>query len=171
MSIDSLKVVAAILPAILLTVSCDGSNDSVCSPSWWPSVVEEPPDIGTVPDTIEVEGTGLYLSCDLWRNFMPPVCSDCSRLAAYAGIIDCDSVSVPRSVDPRCIWVLNGEETWASGFSDEILPSNYPYVTLRIARCGPKWETGIPVDVIVKIKSGDDVYFLRKRGVRIMRVE
>ena len=171
MKIGLVKVILIVLPIIFLLAACEDPEDSICSPLWWISDVEDNPDIESVPDTIEIEGTHLYLSSELWRNFMPPSCSECTRLAAYIRIIDCDSVSVPGSVDPQCIYVLNGEETWGSRFSDEILPPNYPYIVLRIARCGPKWETDILVDVIVKIKSGDDVYFIRKRDVRILRVE
>lgn len=171
MNINSTKVILIILPVIFLVAACEDPIDSICPPLWWFSDVPENPDIESVPDTIEIEGTHLYLSCELWRNFMPPSCSECSRLAAYIRIIDCDSVSVPGSVDPQYIWVLMGEERWGSIFSDEVLPPNYPYVVLRIARCGPKWETDILVDVIVKINSGDDVYFIRKRGVIILRVE
>jgi hypothetical protein len=166
-----MKVALIILPVMFLVAACDDPKESICSPLWWLYDNMENPDIESVPDTIEIEGTHLYLSCDLWRNFMPPSCSLCTKLTAYIRIIDCDSISVPGSVDPRFIWVLNGKETWESRFSDEILPTNYPYVVLRIARCGPRWETDILVDVIVKIKSGEDVYFIRERGVRILRVE
>jgi hypothetical protein len=171
MNINTMKVILIILPVLFLVVACEDPIDSICTPLWWFSDVAENPDIESVPDSIMIEGTHLYLSCELWRNFMPPNCSECSRLAAYIKIVDCDSVSVPGSVDPQCIWVLNREETWGSRFSDEILPPNYPYVVLRIARCGPKWDTDILVDVIVNIVSGDDVYYIRKRDVRILRVE
>jgi hypothetical protein len=168
MNINSMKVILIILPIILLVAACEDPSGSNCSPLW---PFYEPPDIESVPDTIEIEGTHLYLSSEVWRNFMPPNCSECSRLAAYIRIIDCDSVSVPGSVDPQCVWVLNGDKIWGSRFSDEVLPPNYPYVVLRIARCGPKWDTDILVDVIVEINSGDDVFFIRDRDVRILRVE
>ena len=171
MNINSMKAILIILPVIFLVAACEDPKDSICSPLWWFSGGTHAPDIESVPDTIEIEGTHLYLSSELWRNFMPPNCSECSRLAASIRIIDCDSVSVPGSVDPQCIWVLNGDKIWGSRFSDEVLPPNYPYVVLRIARCGPKWDTDILVDVIVKINSGDDVYFIRNRDVRILRVE
>jgi hypothetical protein len=129
------------------------------------------PGIESVPDTIEIEGTRLHLSSELWRNGMPSICSDCSRVAAYVRIIDCDSVSVHGSVDPQCIWVLNGDEIWGSRFSNEVLPPNYPYIVLRVARCGPKWPADILADVIVKIESGNERYFIRNRNVRILRVE
>lgn len=169
--IPSTKVIMIILPVIFLVAACEDPGDSICSPLCWFSDGTDAPDIESVPDTIEIEGTRLYLSSHLWRNFMPSTCSDCSRLAAYIRIIDCDSVSVPGSVDPRCIWILNGDETWGSEFSDETPPPNYPYVVSRIARCGPKWDTDILVDVIVKIISGDDVYYIRNRNVRILRAE
>ena len=164
-------VALIVLALSVLSASCEDPQDSICTPLWYFSDDIEHPDIESIPDTIEIEGTQLYLSSQLWRNFMPSGCSTCSRLAAYIAIVDCDSISVPGSVDPQIIWVLNGEETWGSRFSEEILPPNYPYVELRIARCGPEWETDTAVDVIVMIESDNDVYFLRERDVIILRVE
>ena len=160
-----------IISFVMVIAACEDPENSSCSSLWLYSDVGEPPDIENVPDTIEIDGTCLYLSSELWRNFMPPSCSECTRLAAYIRIIDCDSVSVPGSVEPQCMWVLHGDEVWGTRFSDEILPPNYPYLVLRIARCGPKWDTDTLVDVIVKIQSNDEVYFIRNRNVIILRVE
>jgi hypothetical protein len=166
-----MKAVLIILPVMFLAAACEDPNDSNCSPLWWSSGGIDAPAVESVPDTIEIEGTHLYLSSEVWRNFEPMACSECSRLAACIRIIDCDSLSVPGSVDPQCLWIINGEKTWGSRFSDEVLSPHYPYVVLRIARCGPKWQTDILVDVIVKINSGDDVYFIRNRDVKILRAE
>ena len=171
-------IIAAVLPALLIAVlnSClnDPKTGNSCCPDWPFKVLDpigSPPEISSVPDTIEVEGTLMYLSSELWRNFMPMTLPDCTRLTAFINIIDCDSVAIPSRLDAECIWVLNGDEVWGSRFNDEELQSSPEYQISKIARCGPKWETNIYVDVIVKILHGDDIYYIRQREVRIMQLE
>lgn len=169
-------VIALVLPLLLVTIyACndDPYSKNLCCPEWPffpPDNVGDPPDINSVPDTIEVEGTQMYLSSELWRNFMPVTLPDCTRLTAFIKIVDCDSIAIPEGIDAKCIWVLNRDEFWGSRFSDESVPPSLEYQISRIARCGPKWETNILVDVIVKILHGEDIYYIRQREVRIQYI-
>ena len=82
-------------------------------------------------------------------------------------VVDCDSIAIPEEVEPQCVWVLNDDEVWGSTFSDYRMPSLPDYIIIRSANCGPKWETDIFVDVIVKIRHGTVIYYIRQREVRI----
>ena len=168
----------ALITTLLLTivlVAFSGCGDdsyvtNLCCPGWpfsSPEDVGEPPNILDVADTITIDDTRLYLSSSISRNFMPPRTSDCTRLRAWIRIVDCDSVAIPDGVEPQCVWVVNGNEVWGSGFSDALMPPMPAYMIVRSADCGPKWEPDTLVDVIVKIRHGGVIHYIRERAVRI----
>ncbi len=90
---------------------------------------------------------------------------------AHVRIIETDSIEIPDDLDAVYLWALKDGEIWGSSFSDEELRPTPPYELANIARCGPKWDTDIYVDVVVKLLIGGGSYFLKEEDVYILRTE
>lgn len=130
-----------------------------------------PPDIAAVPETLTVESRSYIVESFLWRDFMPVCPPNGDPMIAHIRVIAIDSLAVPPGSDAVYLWVFKNGEMWGSYFTDERLYYEMPYELVRIARCGPKWETGILVDVVVKVMIGDACYFLKEEDVRIVRTD
>ncbi len=120
---------------------------------------------------MDIDGTRLYLSSELWRNFMPMTPPDCTSLVAYIKIIDCDSTAIPQGVEVECVWVINGGKVWSSWLADEGTAEADDYEMAMIARCGPAWDVDTEADVIVRVKYEGDSNYIRQTSVEITKVE
>jgi len=69
------------------------------------------------------------------------------------------------------LWVINGDETWATPFSDEDRPDQPAHRINEIARDGPTWGTGISVDVVVEVSTGADDFYLLAANQIIHRTD
>ncbi len=79
-------------------------------------------------------------------------------------------VGFPPLVTSDRIWIVKEAETWEAGFSDEERsqrPDGRHQLEL-IARHGPKLETGIEVDVVVRLKDGDDNEYLLRASQQVI---
>jgi hypothetical protein len=118
----------------------------------------EPPDDGLVVTQLELNGQTYEIQTDLARNFwlgIPPIGPDGEPLIAGIRLVEVDSLAIPRDVTMDYLWVVNGDETWATEFTDEERPPQPPYRIERVARNGPKWGPGITVDVVARVRAGD----------------
>lgn len=113
---------------------------------------------------IEIQGRQYTLETYLWRDFMPGGNAGGSDLMAVIDITAVDKLPFPAEIDSSRLWVLKGEEVWETGFSEEQRPPDqaHLYQLRKIARNGPRWDTGIQVEVVVKVTSlGGTSYLLR----------
>ena len=84
------------------------------------------------------------------------------------------SLSFPTTIDATKLYVINGEEIWETKFTDEERPQNLnrKHKLEKVARDGPKWGSGIYVDVIVRIIDGRrNFYLLRASNQYISRTD
>jgi hypothetical protein len=148
------KRVLIVTGVFLLTLSC---SDLIA-----PSVPLEK--LREAALVVQIQGRQYTLETSLWRDFMPGSNSGGSDLAAVIDITAVDKLPFPAEIDSSRLWVIKGEEVWETGFADEQRPPDqaHLYQLRKIARDGPKWDTGIQVDVVVKITSlGGMSYLLR----------
>lgn len=113
----------------------------------------------STPDHIYIENRKYQLETYLWRDFMPISPPDGQPLIAVVKIIPNDSLKFPSNLDADHLWVVNGKELWSTSFSSEKLPED-EYLLEKIARNGPKWATGVQVDVIVRLVHNHQKSFL-----------
>ena len=130
------------------------------------------PELASVPETTTVAGHTLTLDYSLWRDFMPIAPPNGDPLRAVIRVCDVESLSLTGELDLEYLWVINGEDTWSTPFNDEMLPPSPAHCVERIARCGPQWDTGIEVVVVVQIDVPDaGVHYLKALSVPIARTE
>ncbi len=119
-------------------------------------VTTTPPDIPVnqllaVPDTVQVEGRQLYLETYVWRDFMPISPPDGKALVALMYVTPTDTIPLPASISADAVWIVYNNQVWRSWISDAMDGGLNAHRLARIARDGPKWGPGVPVDVIVRV--------------------
>jgi len=126
------------------------------------------------PLQIEIDGRQYTLETSLWRDFMPPSEPDGSPLTAVVYITAIDSLPFPAEVDSNRLWVVNHEKVWETGFSGESRPRDmvHPHQLTKWAAGGPKWDTGIQVEVVVRLTTlSRKAFLLRATKQTIGRTE
>ena len=164
------KLWLSLIALILIFVfgcETDPNRDSVCPVT----SILPPPDIESVPETLLVNERTYIIECDLWRDFMPISPPDGKHMNAHIKVIEIDSLEMPANFSAIYLWVFNDDAIWGSSFTNEKVSYGAPYELIRMARCGPKWETDIYVDVVVKLLIGNEDYYLKEEDVYILRTE
>jgi hypothetical protein len=117
-----------------------------------------PPDIPlnqliNAPDTINVEGSLIYLSTDIWRDFMPISPPDGKPMIALIYITAKDTAKIPASINTDAVWMVYNNEVWKSWYSNELVaPGELKQNRIvKIVRNGPKWGPHVFIDVIVRV--------------------
>lgn len=150
------KVLQGFLLPIILTlsvVSCDLLS----------------PEANHIPEILTISDYTLRLETFLYRDFMPGDVSD--SLIAVITVVEVDSLLLPDSLDVIGLSVIKGKEIWHSGFTDEVFIPRPSSMIRKIARGGPRWQTGIFVDVVVDIRFGKEKSFrLKARKQKIYAV-
>ena len=98
---------------------------------------------------------------------MPP--SEGSDLMVVVTISEKNLIEIPLGIDAIYLWVINGDEVWRTAFSDESRPPTPAHQLEKIARDGPKWDTGIAVDVVIKIIDGAGGEYLLKASNQVIQ--
>ncbi len=124
-------------------------------------------------EEIEIDDRMYALDAFIWRDFMPFCPPNGRPLIASVSVTATDSLEFPKSIDADRIWIVNGSDVWESGFSTEERTRHSSSNHLeKIARGGPKWQTGIKVDVVVRVIDGaDNIYLLKASDQPINRTE
>ena len=127
----------------------------------------------SAPEEIEIDNRRYVLDIFHWCDFMPFCPPNGRPLIASISVTATDSLEVPKSIDVDRIWIVNGGDVWESGFSSEERARHSSHNHLeKIARGGPKWRTGIMVDVVVRVIDGtDNIYLIKASGQPINRTE
>ena len=160
------KILLLNLMVILFVIGC--SENPVSTPPYIPVNV-----LLTSPDTVIIEGNKIYLTTEMWRDFMPVSPPDGKPLITVAKIETVDSSKISNSINADAIYIVNGGEVWKSFLSDEAPGSDLlkPFRIVKIARDGPKWGPGINVDVVVRLLANNNVYLLRASNQYIARTD
>ena len=140
--------------------------------------VSAPPDIPievllASPEKIRIENHDIVLNAYLWRDFQPVSPPDGKPLIALAYIETQNGSNLPSELSADAIYIVHNNQVWKSFFSTEQRPPSEikPDRLTKIARNGPKWGPGVYVDVIVRVKQGNNEYLLKADSQYIGRTE
>ncbi|NOY89136.1 MAG: hypothetical protein GXO93_07085 [FCB group bacterium] len=122
------------------------------------------------PTSVNINGRQFELSPYLWRDFMPVSPIDGKPMIALMKIFANDSLPLPSSLTPDSLWIINGKRVWATTFSKKEQRFFEDHLE-SIARNGPKWGPGIKVDVVIRLKDNDNIYYLKATDVTINRTD
>lgn len=118
------------------------------------SVLPTPDDLLAAPAQLELSGHTYEMEAYLLRDFQPLSPPDGKPLIALVRLVEVDSLAVPEEIMMDYLWVVNGGQTWATEFTDEVRPPQPAYRIERVARDGPKWGPGVAVDVVARVRAG-----------------
>ncbi len=135
-----LLVVFATAPLALVLCGCTtGVTDDLPPPL-------TPATLRSAPSSVELDGRSYELESHVWRDFMPPVPPEERPLTVLVQIRE--KLGRPVGIEATRLWVFHEDGVWETKFSDEPRPTP-PELLEKIARDGPKWKPGTPVDVAV----------------------
>jgi hypothetical protein len=97
-----------------------------------------------------------------------------SYLMAIVRVTATDTEPFPSDINADWLWVVKGKESWAA-LTEDVEPDNPNVGEHQLGKKagdGPRWETGIYVDVIIRVTHEyRDTYLLRAADVIIRRSE
>ena len=110
-------------------------------------------ELQAAPLAITVGGQTLTLVTELWRDFMPVTPPNGKPLFAVMRVRAANGGALTATFQVDALWIVNGAETWATAVTEEnVLPRGAAYHEW-VARDGPKWNPGVRVDVIVRVRE------------------
>jgi hypothetical protein len=158
-------------PVIRYFLLCIGFLHLACN-DFGEKLPPQPPQLSlqvllSAPETLSVGGKPIVLATSLWLNLMPMVPPSGPPLGAIVYVQTTDSTALPNSISPDVIWIVYGQQIWASFLQETPAPG--PNVIAKFAPNGPAWDG--PVDVIVRIVDFRGVFhLLRAANQRIQKV-
>jgi len=148
------------------------------SPPWWerdsaawlnqaePGRVYGPTDYIPVralreePQTLTIDGHGVAVAIDAWRDFQPPEHIEGSPLTVSV-VVSADGAGVlPPVLRANRIAVLHDDQVWVAPLVEESLRIRTSRRFQVMARHGPRWGPGGSADVVVELQDGDDFIHL-----------
>lgn len=137
------------ISALVFLPACDEDVSAPDSPSTPYDVTLA--QLVSAPEVLDLPSQDYHLETLLWRDFMPISPPGGKPMMAVARLVS--DAPIPDDVKLVHLWVINGNEVWSTQFAEEPIVSGN---TIEgIARGGPKWDPGIPVDVVVGVKVGN----------------
>ncbi len=112
----------------------------------------------SAPVVIEVSGYRYFLDTYMWRDFMPITPSNGTSLSVALFIGEVDEKEIPSGLVVDQLWVINGNNVWATDNFYDHQPNFLPYMVTYSASGGPKWGPDINVDAVVRLKGSDGIY-------------
>lgn len=139
------RIALAALAAFVALVACPGPTV--------PSIPLET--LLAAPEQVVIGGRTFTLETFVWRDFMPGGASGGSDLGAVVLLTAEDHQPFPAELDADRLWVVYDGEVWESEFTGESGPPDQTrlYQLEKRAGGGPKWETGVLVEVVVRLVS------------------
>lgn len=158
-----LRILAVVVGVILTAGSTSCSGDSITDPS--------PPTLENAPSRVTIGGSELKLEAYLWRDFQPVSPPDGKPLIAVLRVRTADGGRLPDGIRVDQVSIVYNDDVWSAPVEEEF-PSAQPSVLEVVAREGPKWQPGISVDVVVRIRDAEGrVYWLRAADQPIHRTD
>ena len=142
-------------------IACSG--DSITHPS---SLTLE-----SALSRVTIGGSELELEAYLWRDFQPVSPPDGKPLIAVLRIRTADGGRLPQRIRVEQVSIAYDNDVWSAPVKEEY-PSAHPSVLEVVAREGPKWQPGVSVDVVVRIRDMEGrVHWLRAADQPIHRTD
>jgi hypothetical protein len=111
-----------------------------------------PPSLSAVPETLSMAPFHLVLQPFLNRDFMPMSPPDGNPMTAVIRVSELDSLALPGDLVLIHLWVRKGRDYWSTALSRDEDTTLQPFKTSGVARCGPKWEPGLPVEAVARLR-------------------
>ena len=125
--------------------------------------------VSDASDTLIVDNQKLVLETELYRDFFPGVPSSTrSNLQALVWVVNTDSTLITGRFSIVKLHVINKSEIWISEPEVRNDDNSHDYTYYAVSVNGPKWDTGITVDVVVEILDlnlNKNVYLIAKNQV------
>ena len=119
----------------------------------------------SAPERVEIDGREYTLTANAWRDFQPVAPPDGQPLITMVKVVAVDGMAVPVDLSVDRVWVLNGKEQWSAS------PEPGTIGLETAVRNGPKWGPGIEVDVVARLKQGEQTWLVRQADVQIKRTD
>ena len=103
------------------------------------------------PRLVTIDGIPYRVQASLNRDFMPPTPPDGPPLSLGIRVFTADGSVIPATVTVDSAWVFNGSAVWRTALVEN-QPRNGSSFDVG-ALGGPKWGTGIEVDVVVQLRD------------------
>jgi hypothetical protein len=107
----------------------------------------------------------VIVSARVWRDFMPMVTEDSTRMVAIVSVAADGAGILPPFLRADRIVVLRGDDAWVAPLDEEYLRGRSSREFAAVARLGPNWEPGAVVDIVVRLVGDGGV----ARLVRLSR--
>ncbi len=122
------------------------------------------------PTNLQIDSKNFSISIYLWRDYMPISPPLGHPMRASIDIIASDSLLFPKNIEADKMWVFDSLEIWESVLLKDTPPEDY--ILSKRASGGPLWETGIFVDVVVRLVQDDSIYhYLKAENIEIHRTD
>lgn len=155
-----------VLASYLMLAGCAEGTDQKGIPDF--SLME----LAAAPARVEHAGRSYRLETYLWRDFMPMSPPGGKGLTATVRLVEVDSQAIADGVSLDFLWVIHGEEVWATLFSGEERPSGPAFKLEAVARDGPQWQPNREVDVVVGWRdAAGELHLVRAAGQKIHRTD
>lgn len=131
-------------------------------------------DFSAVPETLSVDGSRLYLTTYLWRDFQPMTPPNGDSLRANVRLLVAAGDPTPEGLAIERFWVLSGKERWEAvpqGNAPLEEPASSSWLLDRTVGGGPKWGPGIAVDVVARVVRGDSAWLVQAKRQPINRTD
>lgn len=127
------------------------------------SAAQIPPmeSLKTAPEAITVADRCLLLKTELWRDFMPISPPDGKPLIGSLILQAMEHASLPPGIRVEAVWVINDGTVWSPS-PLEVHRGNDSTQMEIVVRNGPKWEPGVKVDVVVRVRDAQGQTYLLK---------
>ena len=119
----------------------------------------------SAPERVEIGGREYTLTANAWRDFQPVAPPNGQPLVVVVKVSPSDMMPLPSDIAIDHVWVLNGKEQWSAAPA----PGATGLETAVIN--GPKWGPGIKVEVVARLKRGEQTWLVRAAGVDIKRTD
>jgi hypothetical protein len=143
--------------AVLMAVTGCGTACRCCRPA-----AASP---ASAPERVEIDGREYTLTANAWRDFQPVAPPNGQPLVVVVKVSPSDMMPLPSDIAIDHVWVLNGKEQWSAA------PAPGATGLETAVRNGPKWGPGIKVEVVARLKRGEQTWLVRAAGVDIKRTD
>ena len=143
-----------------------------CQSTTAPAIQSASTELRSAPTSAILAGQGLHVDATIWRDFMPSSPPDGKPLIVIARIQADNGATVSGAVTADSLWVLLDGQAWAARAVEEQARAAIDTGFEVVARNGPKWGPGIPVDVVVRLRDGSgSVAYVRAINQLIRRTD
>jgi AcrR family transcriptional regulator len=116
------------------------------------------------PETV-VDGHRITIEADVWRDYTPSLDPDSSQLIVAVRVVPLGTGTLPPFLRAGRVAVVHTDEVWVAPLIEEAPRFRTSRCLQVIARRGPEWQPGSPVDVVVDLDDGHtERYLVRVAG-------